>query len=195
MYLGSMISRDCSDEADVNMRIQKAGNAFGSLRKCLFSSTQVTPKVKGIVYCAFILAILLYGAECWSLTEYLLNKIRSFHHRCVRSMCRVSRYHTRIHRIRTIDLLKRLSISSIDTYICKQQLRWAGHVIRMPWTRLPRKMISCWVRSKRPRGAPRYTYGRSLYKTLKKAGIDVNQWHVLAGDKMLWRKLVNNLEL
>jgi len=37
-YLGSVISRDCSDEADVNRRILKARNAFGMIRKCLFSS-------------------------------------------------------------------------------------------------------------------------------------------------------------
>ena len=157
--------------------------------------SSVTPKVKGQVYCTSVLRTLLYAAECWSLTEHLLNKIRSFHHRCVRSMCRVNRHHTRIHRITTVELLKRLSISSIDTYICRQQLRWAGHVIRMPWTRLPRKMISCWVRSKRPRGAPRYTYGRSLFKALKKAGIDVEQWHVLAGDKVKWRNIIRNLNI
>ena len=195
MYLGSMVTRDCSDEADVNRRIQKAGNAFGSLRKCLFSSTQVTHKMKGIVYHTFILPILLYGAECWSLTEHLLNKIRSFHHRCVRSMCRVNRFHTRVHRITMVELLRRLSISSIDTYICRQQLRWAGHVVRMPWTRLPRKMLSSWVRSKRPRGAPRYTYGRSLYKSLRKVGIEVNQWHLMASDKFMWRNIIKNLEL
>ena len=190
-----MISRDCSDEADVQRRIQKAGNAFGVLRKCLFSSTQVAPKVKGKVYSSFILPILLYGAECWSLTEQLLNNIRRFHHRCVRSICRVNRYYTWTNRIQTVDLLTRLSVQSIDTYIYREQLRWAGHVARMPWSRLPRKMMSSWVRSKRPRGAPRYTYGRSLFKTLKKAGIDAKQWHVLANDKLRWRNIVNSLNV
>ena len=40
-YLGSVISRDLSDETDVNRRIQKAGNAFGMIKKCLFSSPVV----------------------------------------------------------------------------------------------------------------------------------------------------------
>ena len=194
-YLGSVISSEYTDEADVDARIEKAGNAFGSLRKCLFSSTQVSCKVKGVVYTSLILPILLYGAECWSLTEQLLHKLRSFHHRCLRAMCRVNRIQTREHRITNIELLNRLSLVSVDSYICKRQLRWAGHVIRMPWSRLPRKMLSSWVRAKRPRGAPRYTYGRSLYKTLRKAGVDVVQWHEIANDRVKWRDLIKNLTL
>ena len=67
--------------------------------------------------------------------------------------------------------------------------------MRMPWSRLPRKMLSCWVRSKRPRGAPRYTYGRSLNKCLKKSGIDPNVWHVLALNKNEWRKLIYSIKI
>ena len=195
VYLGTVINRDCTDEADVNRRIQKAGNAFGSLRKCLFSSTRIKPEVKGKVYETYILPILLYGAETWSLTETLLKNLRNFHHRCMRNMCLVNRHHTWIHRIRMEDLANRLTISSIDTYICRQQLRWAGHVIRMNWSRLPRKMFSCWVRSKRPIGAPKYTYGRSLFKALTKAGIDADQWCVLASDRNAWRKTISNLSI
>ena len=190
-YLGSVISRDCSDESDVNRRIQKACNAFGLIRKSLISSSKIKLGIKAKVYCTFILPILLYGVECWSLTEKLLNRLRAFHHRCIRSICRV----TLRDRERTSDLLEKLSIETIDTYICRQQLRWAGHVICMPWHRLPRKMLSSWVRSKRPRGAPKYTYGRSLLKSIRKSGIDTNYWHVLASNKFEWRKMLFSLKI
>ena len=183
VYLGSVVSSDCSDEKDVNARIEKASNAFGSIRKCLFSSSQIRSTVKGAAYITYILPILLYGAECWSLTEHLFRKLRTFHHRCLRAMCRVTRRQTRDHRISNNELMNRLSVKSVDTYIYRRQLQWAGHVIRMPWSRLPRKMLSSWVRSKRPIGAPKFTYGRSLYKALKKADIDVDFWHELAMDR------------
>ena len=194
-YLGSMINRDCSDESDVQMRIQKASIAFGSLKKCVFSNSKIKFNVKGKVYSLYIIPILLYGVECWCLTERLLKSLRNFHHRCVRIMCRVNRYQTWVQRISTVELLNKICLKSIDSYICKRQLAWAGHVIRMPWFRLPRKMISCWVRSKRPRGAPRYTYGRSLYKTLKKCNIDTSSWHTIAFDKVRWRNLISNLNI
>ena len=182
IYLGSVVSRDCTDDSDVNRRIQKASNAFGLIRKPLISPQKIKMSIKAKVYQIFILAILLYGVECWSLTEKLLNKLRAFHRRCIRSICGV----TLRDRKRTSDLLKKLNLQSIDTYICRQQLRWAGHVVRMPWNRLPRKLLSCWVRSKRPRGCPKYTYGRSLKKCLRKADIDPETWHVTALNRSKW---------
>ena len=193
LYLGSMLAHDCSDKLDVENRIDKAGNAFGALRDCLFSSTKVSYAAKCLVYKLLILTILLYGSESWCLTEALFRQLRNFHAMCVRAMCRVTRRHTRTHRISTANLLARLSLSSIDTYITRRQLRWAGHVSRMDHRRLPRKMLSAWVRSKRPRGCPRFTYGRSLKKSLKKARIDIETWPIIAQNREQWRNIINTL--
>ena len=192
-YLGSVISRGVTDETDVDSRILKAGSAFGSLRKSLFGSRDVFDEVKGMAYKSLILPILLYGAECWCMTEHLFRKLRNFHHRCVRTMCHVSRIQIRVFRINTSELLQKLSLCSIDTYVSQQQLRWAGHVMRMPWNRLPRKVMSSWVRSKRPRGCPNLTYGRSLKKSLKKADIDIENWDILALDRDRWRNVIHNI--
>ena len=183
----------CTDDCDVDTRIKKACSAFGALKKCIFSSPHIIESVKGSVYQALILPILLYGSECWSLTEEMLHKIRNFHNRCVRTMCRVNLRHTHIHHISTAQLLQRLSIEPVDNYIYRYQLRWAGHVSRMPWNRIPRKMMSCWVNSTRPRGCPKMTYGRSLSKCLLKAGILVNNWTELAADRDAWRDRIYNL--
>ena len=190
VYLGTIISRDCSDKLDVENRIDKAGNAFGALRDCLFSSTQVSYTAKSLVYTGLILPILLYGAESWCLTEALFRQLRNFHARCLRAMCRVTRRHTRLHHISTAELLARLGLSSIDSYITRHQLRWAGHVSRMEFHRLPRRMLSSWVRAKRPRGAPRFTYGRALCKALKKANINTITWTDVAADRARWRDIL-----
>ena len=72
-------------------------------------------------------------------------------------------------------------------------MRWAGHVMRMPWNRLPNKMISSWVRAKRPRGCPSLTYGRSLKKSLLKAGVELENWTVLCQDRAGWRNIINSI--
>lgn len=128
-YLGSILTRDCKDTADVESRINAASHAFGALRQCLFTATEISFPVKKMVYEGLIVAILLYGAEYWCLTETLFNKLRVFHARCVRTMCRVNRLHTRLHRIRTSELLQRTVLSSIDTNVTRRQLRWLGHVM------------------------------------------------------------------
>ena len=137
---------------------------------------------------------MLYS-ECWCLTEHLYQKLRHFHHRCVRTMCNINRLQTRVHHITTFQLLQRLNLFHIDVYISQRQLRWAGHVMRMPWDRLPRKMITSWVRSKRPFGCPKLTYGRSLKKSLNKAGVETENWYNLSLDRDGWRNIIDNVPL
>ena len=190
-YLGSILTRDCKDDEDVQARIDKAGGAFGSLRKSVFSNASICFEAKKLVYEGLILLILLYGSESWCLTERLYRKLRVFHARCARAMCRVNRWHTHRHRITTEELLERLNVKPIDSYVTVRQLQWAGHVIRMPYERLPRKMLTSWVSHKRPRGCPEFTYGRGLRKALTKTGIDPKEWTVLAENREDWRRLTN----
>lgn len=127
--------------------------------------------------------------------EKLLNYLRYFHRRCVRAICRVNRRHTRLLRISTRQLLLRTKLSSLDCYITKRQLRWAGHVWRMGPERLPRKMLTSWVHAKRPRGCPQMTYGRSFYKALQKVNIERTLWTEKARDHAGWRTTLRTLTL
>ena len=167
-YLGSFLSGDTNDEFDVISRLNHGSNAFGALKSSIFANSRISPKVKAAVYESLILPIVLYGSETWCLTEKLFDLLRLFHSRCIRAMCRVNLLHVRKHRISTECLLERLNLKSIDCYVTRRQLAWAGHVVRMSFDRLPRKMMSCWVVSKRPKGAPKFTYGRGLMKAIKK---------------------------
>ena len=42
--------------------------------------------------------------------------------------------------------------------------------------------------SKRPAGAPKMTYGRTLGKALKKFNINIDTWHELAAERGVWRE-------
>ena len=106
----------------------------------------------------------------------------------LRSMCRVTRKHVWEHHISTQELGQRLQLDSIDVCVARRQLRWLGHVARMDFDRLPRRMLSAWVPHRRAIGAPRMTYGRSIFKQLAKFGIDPSRWHLLAADRARWRE-------
>ena len=115
-------------------------------------SLSVDLRVKGRIYNALVLSILLYGSEAWCLREDLFNRLRSFHNRCIRSMCRITMAHMMKHRITSKSLFERLGVGSFDSYYNRRLLRWAGHVARMPMDRMPRKLLTGWVEHARPVG-------------------------------------------
>ena len=78
-----------------------------------------------------MLSISLYGCETWSLTEELYGRLSGMHAQHLRAMCRVTRTHVWKYHISTQG--QRLGLNFIDFYVFWRQLRWAGHVSRIPW--------------------------------------------------------------
>ena len=187
-YLGSIIHHSLTSDADVDKRIKSATAAFGALKN-IYTDKHIDLKVKGRIYVALCLSILLYGCEVWCLREDLFNRLRRFHHRCCRTMCRITMAHTIRHRISSENLLKRLHIEPLDTYYHRRILRWAGHVSRMPMSRAPRKLLTGWVANSRPIGCPQMTWGRTLKKALLCNGLssEFTKWRELAANRDQWR--------
>ena len=63
-YLGSTICNDSEVDNDVKIKTAKPANAFGYLKKPIFTSHHVSVNVKHAVYKAVVLATLLHGSEC-----------------------------------------------------------------------------------------------------------------------------------
>jgi len=188
-YLGVVLSSSINDEADVDSRIAAASGAFATLEAILLSR-HVKPHAKRAAYVSIVLPILLYGCEAWCPTESMLSKLRRFHNYSTRRMCHLSRRYCRFNHISAKHVRRRLGLLDIDTYITRRHLRWLGHVARMPADRLPRRFLTSWVRHKRLRGCPHFTYGRGAKKSLKKFGIPWSSWYHLAQDRDGWRTLL-----
>ena len=97
-YLGSLVHHSLTSDADVNKRIMAASAAFGALRSVLCNFA-LSENLRGQVYTALVLTILLYGCEVWCLREDLFAKLRTFHNSCCRAMCRITMAHTIRHHI------------------------------------------------------------------------------------------------
>jgi len=179
---------------DVVARVAAAAaKAFGSLSKLVFRSDQVSAAAKREAYVAIVLAILIYGSESWCLTAGMWGRLRRLHHQCARAMCGVSMWHTREYRISTVSVLKVLKLRSIETYIRRRQLQWAGHVARMPPTRPPRMFLTSWCGHPRPQRRPGFTYGESLAAALEYAGIGQEGWMEAAQDIAGWKQRASGI--
>ena len=163
-------SRNALPMSCVRFTVISATAAFGALKN-IFNSKYLSEELKGEVYKALVLPTLLYGCEAWSLREDLFKRLRSFHNRCARSMCRVNLHHTFRHHITTSSLFRRLNLLDIDSYYHNRLLRWAGHVPRMPMSRAPQQLLTSWVAYSRPADRPKMTWSTALENALKRKGI------------------------
>ena len=137
VYLGSTISRDGSLDAEINLRTQKVSTAFGKLEKRVWSDRGITIKNKISVYSTCILTALLYSSEYWTTHQRHLKQLERFHQKCLRRILNIKWQSL------TPDtaVLQIAECPSIESLIMKNQLRWAGHVVRMEDERIPQQFF------------------------------------------------------
>jgi hypothetical protein len=101
-----------------------------------------------------------------------------------------------MYQIPTREIETELGLDSMDKYIARRQLRWLGHVSRMPFDRLPRRLLSSssWLPYKRPRGALEMTVGKTIIKALKTFDIVSKHWPAMAANRTNWRHRINKCE-
>ena len=91
-YLGANMSRNGEILREVTGRIARAARAFECLREQVFKNKDLSLATKRAVYRSVVLAVLLYGAETWTMKAVHTRTLNSFHNRCIWTMLGVTRY-------------------------------------------------------------------------------------------------------
>ena len=186
-YLGSTLSRDVRIDDEVALRLSKASAAFGRLHANVWNRNGLSTETKLKVYKAVVLPSLLYASETWTTYSRHLRSLNSFHLRCLRNIMGI-RWQDRI---TNIEVLQRANSISIHTMIQKNQLRWAGHLVRMDDTRLPKRLFYCQLANgKRLPGGQKKRFKDNLKSSLKSFSIDTDTWENTATDRSAWRSTV-----
>ena len=187
-YLGSTLSRSVTIDDEINSRLAKASAAFGRLNKNVWDRRGITTPTKIKVYKAVVLTTLLYGCETWTVYKRHSKKLNHFHTTRLRKLLNIKWQE----KIPDTEVLTRAGLPSIPTILMKAQLRWAGHVARMPDSRIPKKLLFGELQTgKRSLGAPKKRYKDTLKVSLKTFGINPNTWEKEAANRTKWRTLVH----
>ena len=187
-YLGSTLTSNNSLDKEISNRIAKASSAFGRLRKRVWDDRGLKIETKCAVYRAVVLSALLYGCETWTAYRRHIKLLEQFHQRCLRSILNIRWFH----RISNAQVLQRSKLTSIEATLSLSQLRWAGHLVRMEDSRLPKQLFYGELsEGKRGTGRPKLRYKDSLKANLKKSKIDVASWEKQASERAKWRTTIN----
>ncbi|KAJ3582703.1 hypothetical protein NHX12_000331 [Muraenolepis orangiensis] len=186
-YLGSLLSSKAVIDDEIHHRLSCASGAFSRLRKRVFENRDLQAKTKILVYKAVVLPTLLYGSEAWTTYSRHLKALEAYHQRSLRKILRISWEDRRTN----TSVLEEADIPTITATIAQNQLRWTGHVIRMPDSRLPKQVLySQLVKGKRAPGGQKKRYKDNIKTNLKKCHIDLKAWEDMATDRATWRNLV-----
>ena len=184
-YLGSMMASGISDQT---RRRALAWVAFWKLEKIWRSpSISISTKIK--LFNTTCVTVLLYGCESWVISSNMENKINAFATSCYRIMLNIKRLdcvsNERIYHLTNTQPL-------INT-VRQRQLRFLGHILRMPEEE-PCRRYALYVptHGRRRPGRQRTSYLSYLQKLLGDAENDLNQDAIasLAADRCAWRKFV-----
>ena len=95
--------------------------------------------------------ILTYGHESWLMTQRVRSQVQASEIRFLRTIEGV----TLLNKVRSSEIRKSLNIEPLLFRIVRSQLRWFGHVNRMPLERLPKQALLAKTNGRRPFGRPR----------------------------------------
>ena len=186
-YLGGTITKECSLEKEISVRISKASRSFNSLYRVLWRQRGVKVKTKLRIFKSVVLPTLLYGSETWTPVASHIKRLQGFMMRCLRVILGVSVRDKR----RNTELRAEAGLERVEVILLRRRLRWLGHVARMDSTRIPKCMLVC-----KPEGGKRMARGQkrrwadAVVADLKWCECQLD-WRQQAQDQSQWRALVN----
>ncbi|KAJ3584580.1 hypothetical protein NHX12_015075 [Muraenolepis orangiensis] len=185
-YLGSILSEDNTIDNEVQNRIKQASAAFGRLRRRVFQNKNLHLRTKVCVYQAICITTLLYSCEAWVTYSRHIRALEQFHICCLQRILGI----TWCDRVPHSEVLSKTNCRSIEATIIQHQLRWLGHVVRMPSNRLPCRVLYGQLHhGRRSAGGQKKRYKDQLKTALKKCKIRPEALEGVAADCNTWRQL------
>ena len=189
VYLGSTLSKSAPLDKEIALHIARASTAFGRLQDSVWKREGLSSETKLKVYRSVVLPSLLYAAQTWTPYSRHVADLNRSHLRWLRQILHISWQDY----IPDTEVLQQDGMESIHAMLMRSQLRWAGHVVRMPDECLP-KQLFYWelCAERRSRGGQKKRFKDTLKVSLKRCGIDHNTWEELASDHPAWSSKVRS---
>jgi len=126
VYLGALTHSSVLSSYDIHRRSGLTRNAMQKSDNCIWKSRlSLSTKLK--LYNVCILPIMLYGSECWALSEADTRKVDALDQWCPRSILDIRWYQ----RVSNWEVRRLTEQPPLTTIIQKRRLMLSGHLVRM----------------------------------------------------------------
>jgi hypothetical protein len=125
VYLGSKVSRSCRSSPEICRRIGMTRQVMKDLDSSIWRS-RLSLRTKLRLYNTFVLPVLLYGSETWTVTQADAAKLDAVDQFCLRRLCGV---HWSDH-VTNAAIRKRTGQPPVSSTVAKRRLSLFGHVAR-----------------------------------------------------------------
>lgn len=176
-YLGQNIKmKDCTYE-EVMKRIKSGWSCFGR-HKDILCDKRIPMIWRKKVFNQCVLSTMTYGAETWTTTKYLENKLQTAQRAMERKMLQISIRD----KVRCSEIRKKTGVKDIIEKIKEAKWRWAGHVARLNDNRWTRRILEWQPRTgKRKRGRQKKRWRDDITSYLG------TTWTRQARERQLWK--------
>lgn len=146
-FLGAWITTDASQRIDTEKRLQRAKHIWYKLWPQL-RRINIPATTKGRLFRSTVLASLCYSAEGRGFTQGEIRRMQVFVNNCIFGILNVKRKDVHDNKQTMVDLWRKTGIPSVAVEIGSRQLRWLGHLARMPDDRLEKQSLWLWLYTK-----------------------------------------------
>lgn len=155
------------------------------------TKAELSKKTKLAIFKSVYRPTRIYGHEQWILTEKTRSRIQSEEMRFLRTVAGL----TLRDKVKSSSIRASLQIEPLILHIEYSQLRWLGHILRMPPNRLPYQIFQAVPTGKRPIGRPRTSWRKYIEKLIQeRLGLQWADVQQAAKDRNRWKQLLNELK-
>lgn len=157
-YLGCWLNDQWDHSQQIKSRIEIARNCFFKMRD-LLCNREFNLELRIRILRCYILSVLFYGVETWTMSQATTKKIEAFEMWCYRRMLRISW----VDKITNEEVLNRMKKDKELLYtIKKRKLEYFGHLMRGEKYEVIKVILQGKIQGKRSVGRRRISWLKNL---------------------------------
>jgi hypothetical protein len=160
-YLGSRLSYNLQDDADVEAQLTAANQSMGTLKEA-WHNPHLDTYSKYLLFRAIPMNLLVWGCENWSLQQDLLQRLEVFLHRSIQQILHISIVQVQEDHIRNEKIHQMFyDIPCVINMIAARQLGFLGKVVRGPHDSSAHRVLTACCQHKHKHRCP-YLHNKDI---------------------------------